>query len=371
MLSCFAATLPASAPSRLRALAPCALLLSLAVAAPAQQTVASLDIAPLPESPSASLDPGIMIVRHTTGSITGIIRDSSGATVAGARIALTYPGSTRTELAETDADGAFVLTGLQPGAYKLTVTAAGLDAYIDSGAIARGEDLKLPPIDMALASANTAVEVTAGRTEIATAQLHLAEQQRVLGVIPNFYATYIWNAAPLTRRQKFSLAWKFVGDPVNLGMAAVVAGTEQSSDTLSGYGQGTRGYARRFGATYADGFSSTMLGQAILPSLLHQDPRYFVKGTGSSRSRALYSISTVVICKGDNGRWQPNYSNVLGNLAASAISNIYYPASSRHGAASTIQNSLIGTAFGATGNLIQEFLLHHITPHLPNYNATN
>ena len=215
------------------------------------------------------------------------------------------------------------------------------------------------------------VEVTAARDEVAAAQIHLAEQQRVLGVIPNFYASYIWDAAPLTRKQKFSLAWKFTGDPVNIAMAAVVAGTEQSSDTLAGYGQGTRGYARRFGATYADGFTSTMLGQAILPSLLHQDPRYFVKGTGSIRSRALYSIATVVICKGDNGRWQPNYSNVLGNLAASGISNIYYPASSRHGAALTVQNSLIGTAFGATGNLIQEFLLHHITPSLPNYNATN
>ncbi len=220
-------------------------------------------------------------------------------------------------------------------------------------------------------STNAVVEVVAAKDEVAAAQIHLAEQQRVLGVIPNFYASYIWDAAPLTRRQKFSLAWKFTGDPVNLFMAGVVAGTEQSSDTLAGYGQGTRGYARRFGATYADGFSSTMLGQAILPSLLHQDPRYFVKGTGSIRSRALYSVSTIVICKGDNGRWQPNYSNVLGNLGASAISNIYYPASSRHGAGLTIQNSLIGTAFGATGNLIQEFLLHHLTPNLPNYNATN
>ena len=76
----------------------------------------------------------------------------------------------------------------------------------------------------------------------------------------------------------------------------------------------------------------TFIGSAILPSILHQDPRYFYKGTGSITSRALYAISTVVICRGDNGRWQPNYSNVAGNLISAGISNLYYPASNRNGA---------------------------------------
>src|SRR5580698_1183712 len=100
-----------------------------------------------------------------------------------------------------------------------------------------------------------------------------------------------------------------------------------------GYGQGAQGYAKRFGASYTDGFVGTFLADAVLPSVLHQDPRYFYRGTGSIRSRALYAMASAVICKGDNGRWQPNYSNVLGNLAAAGISNAYYPASNRNGAA--------------------------------------
>jgi hypothetical protein len=95
--------------------------------------------------------------------------------------------------------------------------------------------------------------------------------------------------------------------------------------------------------------------------VLHQDPRYFYKGTGRIASRALYAIASVVICKGDNGRWQPNYSNVLGDLAAAGISNLYYPASDRDGAELTIRNSLIGTAGGAVGNLFQEFLIKRIS----------
>jgi hypothetical protein len=109
----------------------------------------------------------------------------------------------------------------------------------------------------------------------------------------------------------------------------------------------------------------TLLTDAVLPSLLHQDPRYFYKGTGSIRSRALYAIANVVICKGDNGHWQPNYSNVLGNLAAAGISNLYYPASNRNGAGLTIQNSLIGTAAGAIGSLFQEFLVKKISRGVP------
>ena len=86
------------------------------------------------------------------------------------------------------------------------------------------------------------------------------------------------------------------------------AGVEQAGNTFAGYGQGAQGYGKRFGANYADGLSDTMIGGAILPSLFKQDPRYFYKGTGTIRSRAMYAIANAVICKGDNGRWQPNYS---------------------------------------------------------------
>ena len=116
-------------------------------------------------------------------------------------------------------------------------------------------------------------------------------------MFPNFYATFIWNAAPLTKRQKFGLAWKSTTDPVNFALTGVTAAIEQANDDYSGYGQGAEGYGKRYGAAYADGFFSTMIGGAILPSLLHQDPRYFYKGTGSALSRAEYAVAMVVVCR--------------------------------------------------------------------------
>ena len=81
--------------------------------------------------------------------------------------------------------------------------------------------------------------------------------------------------------------------------------------------------------------------------------------------RALYAISTVAVCKGDNGRWQPNYSNVLGNLGAAGISTLYYPSSSTHDIQITVSNTLLGVAEGAFGTLFQEFLLRHVTKGVP------
>jgi hypothetical protein len=172
---------------------------------------------------------------------------------------------------------------------------------------------------------------------------------------------------PLTARQKYQLAWRTSIDPVTWLMVGTLAGMEQANDTFAGYGQGAQGYGKRFGANYADGFTDTMIGGAVLPSLFKQDPRYFYKGKGSIASRAMYAIANSAICKGDNGRWQPNYSSIVGGLAAGGISNLYYPASSRSGVQVTFSNALIGTAEGALQNLAQEFLVRRLTPRLPRY----
>jgi hypothetical protein len=169
------------------------------------------------------------------------------------------------------------------------------------------------------------------------------------------------NAAPLSPKLKFSLAWKTELDPFSVFASGVIAGVQQRQNDFPGYGQGAQGYGKRFGASYADTFSDIMLSGAILPVLLHQDPRYFYKGTGTVLSRTLYAIATTVICKGDNGRWQPNYSNVFGTLASGAVSNLYYPAGSR-GVRLTINNSLINLMGGAVGDLRQEFFLKRMTP---------
>jgi hypothetical protein len=113
-----------------------------------------------------------------------------------------------------------------------------------------------------------------------------------------------------------------------------------------------------------------MIGSALLPSLLKQDPRYFYKGTGTTRSRVLYAIANAVVCKGDNGHWQADYSGIFGGLAAGGISNLYYPASDRNGVTLTFENALIGIAAGAAQNLFQEFLVRKLTPKLPNYRSS-
>jgi hypothetical protein len=147
-----------------------------------------------------------------------------------------------------------------------------------------------------------------------------------------------------------------------------VAGVEQAQDHFKEYGQGAQGYAKRFGAGYADTITGTFIGAAILPSLLKQDPRYFYKGTGSTGGRILYAIANSVICKGDNRRWQANYSSILGSLAAGGISNLYYPADDRNGAELTFENAALGIGGTAVTNLFQEFVIRKLTPKARNNN---
>jgi len=159
-------------------------------------------------------------------------------------------------------------------------------------------------------------------------------------------------------------------DPVSFGVTGVIAGIQQSQNYFSGYGQGAQGYGKRYGASYADFVAGTYIGGAILPSLLKQDPRYFYKGSGSKRSRILYALANSVICKGDNGHWQADYSAILGSLAAGGISNLYYPADSR-GAELTFENTLIGIGESAGVNLLQEFVIRKLTRNVPNQAPAN
>ncbi len=341
----------------------------LTLAAPAQRLTASLSphlssgLTATPPERADAPDPGAI------GSISGTVRDRSGDIVPGAVVTLLPADATHAESTQAGSDGTFLFAGVRSGPYKLTIDSPGFDPWTGSATLNRGETLEVPEIALAISPVTSAIEVRASGRDIAEAQMGLAEKQRVLGVFPNFYASYVWNAEPLTAGQKYRLAWRFSVDPVAFGLSGVIAAAEQRSHSFPGYGPGVSGYAKRYGATYADGFSSTMLGQAIFPALLHQDPRYFVKGTGSIPSRALYAISTAVLCRGDNGHWQVNYSNIGGNVASASLSNLYYPAANRNGVGLTVENSLVTTALGAVGGLIQEFLLHRMTPNIPDYNA--
>jgi hypothetical protein len=196
--------------------------------------------------------------------------------------------------------------------------------------------------------------------EVATEQVKIEETQRVFGIIPNFYVVYDPNPAPLTTRLKFHLALKTSTDVVTVLGVGVLAGINQAGSTPN-YVQGAKGYGERFGAVAADGFSNIMIGGAILPSLLRQDPRYYYKGTGTNKSRALHALSSPFICRGDNGRLQPNYSSMGGDLGSSSLSNLYYPASNS-GAGLVFQSFFLSTGERMLSSLVQEFVLHRFTP---------
>jgi hypothetical protein len=191
--------------------------------------------------------------------------------------------------------------------------------------------------------------------DIADQQVHEQEKQRVLGIVPAFNTSYRSDAVALTAGQKLNLAFHSATDPESFGAAFVIAGYHEALDEDPGFRWGVQGYMRRSGAAYLDTLDGIMIGNGIFPALFHQDPRYFRLGHGTTRHRILYALATNVICKGDKTRnWQPNYSNVLGNITAGAISNLYYPPSNT-GVGLTISNGLIQTAVGGFGSLFEEF----------------
>jgi hypothetical protein len=303
------------------------------------------------------------------GSIGGIVVDRTGAFIVGARVNITREVPSLSQEVLSGDDGQFSLANVPPGPFQLTITAPGFRTQTFNGTLRSGEIYTVPQTTLSIATAVTEVRVVPKRIDVAEDEIKEAEKQRVLGVIPNFYVTYVPNPVPLSTKQKFELAWKTTVDPVSFGITGVIAGVQQAQNDFSGYGQGAQGFAKRYGASYADFVAGTFVGSAMLPSLLKQDPRYFYKGTGSKRSRILYALANAVICKGDNGHWQANYSSILGSLAAGGISNLYYPAKNRDGVQLTFENALIGIGASAAANILQEFFVRKLTPNCPNHAA--
>ena len=300
---------------------------------------------------------------QTPGNIRGRIVDQSGATITGALVKLTREGQSSSQEVQSDEDGQFFFFNIDPGAFQITITSEGLASQTVSGIVNAGETCVVPQVMLVVATQMMEVRVGLPPAELAEEQIKEQEKQRAFGFIPNFYVSYIANAAPLSPRLKFRLAWKSATDPVTLAAVAGLAGIDHAAGRWGTFGQGAQGYAARFGATYADVFGATFLGGAVLPSLLKQDPRYFYKGTGSKRSRILYAISNTFICKGDNGRWQPNYSNVLGSFGAAGIANLYYPAPDRRGIGSVASTALIRLGETSLAAILQEFVFPRFSPH--------
>jgi hypothetical protein len=298
------------------------------------------------------------------GIIVGTVTDVNDDTVPGATVVLEGPALKDPRTVVSNDRGFFEFSDVEPGTtYHVTISAQGFANWTSPSVILKpGQYAILPGSKLHIAEAVTAITVSApvaSSEEIAAQQLKIEEKQRVFGFIPNFYVSYDQNAAPLTPKMKFQLASKVVFDPVTIIGTGLLAGIYQAADYRN-YGQGAKGYAERYGSIYADGVTDIMIGGAILPSLLHQDPRYFYQGTGTKKSRALHALSSPFICRGDNGQRQPNYSTLGGDLGAAAISTAYYPAANR-GPGMVFGNFLINTGERAAANLVQEFLLRKLT----------
>ena len=296
------------------------------------------------------------------GHIIGTVLDVNGDIVSGATVVLEGPTPTDRRMVVVKDNGFFEFENLKPGAtYHITISAKSFISWISPAfVLTPGQYIYLKDIRLKIEGEQTTVTVYSTNEQIATEQVRVEEQQRVLGLIPNFYVVYDVNPVPLTPKLKFKLTMKVATDPMTILGIGALAGIDQAANTPD-FVQGAKGYGQRFGVAAADGFSDILIGGAILPTLLHQDPRYFYKGTGTKTFRTLYALAHPFICKGDNGRWQPNYSSMGGDLASAAISNTYYPSSNRS-LGWTFETFSINTGERLVSSLMQEFVLRNFTP---------
>lgn len=287
--------------------------------------------------------------------VAGRVLDLSGATVSGANINLMHGDGTQSHDMVSDADGEFSFSKILAGSYLVVVIAKGFAPFTSAEFFATDQQVyELPNISLSVATEK--LEVMVRPTDlIAAEQIRVEEKQRVMGVIPNFYTSYIHEAAPLTWRQKFSLAVRGTFDPVAFIGVGFAAGIEQANNSYAGYGQGASGYGKRYAAKLADGRISDLLTHAVFPTLFHQDPRYYYQGYGSFKSRLRHAVGSAFVTRSDSGRTEPNYSYFLGDVSAAALSNLYYPQANR-GAHLVFTNAAVGLAGRVGGNIIREFL---------------
>jgi Carboxypeptidase regulatory-like domain len=293
------------------------------------------------------------------GRISGTVVDVNNDPVPDATVILQAPsGDTHKFVTKDDGDFAFedVTQGIS---YHITVIAEGLAEWTSSVTIEPGQNRTLNDVKLRPATVQRAVTVGYSAKEVAAQQLKAEEQQRVLRFIPNLYVTYEPHPEPLTTGMKFHLAYKGLTHPSFFVLMAAWAGIQQAAGTPD-WPQDASGYSKRYGANLAGGAIEGLFANAILPSVLHQDPRYFYQGNGTKKSRALHAILAPFVCKGDNGASQPNYSQWGGLLISGAIANTYYPQSNR-GVGLVFRNFGTNMGLHIGLGLAQEFILSKFT----------
>ncbi|HTV15344.1 MAG TPA: carboxypeptidase-like regulatory domain-containing protein [Acidobacteriaceae bacterium] len=289
-------------------------------------------------------------------TVIGTVTDINGGVVSGAAITLSRSDSEQALTTTSNESGFFQFANVPPGADWRAIIRMHDFADWTSNPISlrAGQYFLLTGIQLHVAMVE--VSVTAVTPEqAATEEVRLEEKQRVLGVIPNFYVVYQHEPAPLTAKLKFHLAFRTLLDPATIG-GFVLNATAYQAGRYPDYQEGMAGYGQRLGATFAGGWANVLMGNAILPALLRQDPRYFYKGTGTTRSRFLHALSAPFLTYGDNGRREFNFSGIGGDVASGAVANAYYPSSQR-GARLVVKSAAIGAGGRIANGLLQEFVL--------------
>jgi hypothetical protein len=297
--------------------------------------------------------------------LSGTIVDQLGAAVADAAVMLVTSDGTIARTAATDADGVFLFTDVAPSSYVVRVEAAGFSPFSLASFTVAGDvpSVMLAPIVLSVGGFSASVTVRSTEA-IADEQIKDQEQQRFLALVPNFYVSYVPDAAPLTSRQKFTLAVHETFDWTAFAGASLAAAIDQATAGHPGFGDGASGYAKRWAASFADNRTGDLLSHYVFASLLHQDPRYFYQGTGTTRSRLVHALGSAFVARSDRGTLMPNYAYMLGNVGAAALSNTYYPSRERGGSL-VLTNIAIGLAGRAAKAVTQEFLGKRLTTHVP------
>jgi hypothetical protein len=299
------------------------------------------------------------------GTISGTVVDPGGAIVPHAQIALRLEGRDGDRQTESTDQGEFSFSNVDPGPYHLSIAAEGFAVKTISGDLPAGENLNLPSIALTVVTFSTEVNVTPTKGDSAETQVKVAEQQRILGLLPNYFVTYDPDAPPLTAKEKFELTWKGFIDPAAFIGTGISAGVAQVQNLYKGFGRGGQGYVKRYGADYAEFVTRRLIDKVVMPTIVKQDPRYFYKGTGTKRSRALYAISRSVMCRGDNKRAQFCYSSLISRFGSGALTNLYFPPADRNSPRVVLEHGAIGIGGNALANLFQEFFARKLTRKKP------
>jgi hypothetical protein len=285
--------------------------------------------------------------------------------VTHAQIRLSLDGRGPDEETQAGDSGEFSFSNVPAGAYRMTFTANGFAARTIQGELLAGQTLALPQTTLAIDRVVTEVSVTHTQDEGAQQQIKVEEQQRLVGVLPNFFVSYDPDAVPLNAGQKLQLSAKTWLDPSSFVINGIIAGVWQAENTHKGFGQGAEGYGKRYGASFADYGTALMLDKVVMTSIFKQDPRYFYRGTGTGPERALYAMSRTFVCRGDNKKDQLCYSSLIDHFGIGFVSKYYYPAADRDSNGVILRDAGIGLAVDAGFNLFQEFVARKITKKKP------